>query len=75
MKQFTPIKLEEHAGHKFYVEHVASIPSGTLYRVHLTNGTVHNLTIGYATSEKDAKETVIQEFKNYLDTLNNNQSN
>lgn len=61
------VHLEEHAGHKFYVEHVDSIPYGNWFRVHMTNGIVHNLTIGYAETVDMAKEEVIKSFKKYLD--------
>ncbi|MFC0476944.1 hypothetical protein ACFFHF_17205 [Robertmurraya beringensis] len=59
--------LEEYAGHKFYVEHVSTSSIGNWFRVHMTNGVIHNLTIGYADSIEKAKQEVIKAFKEYLD--------
>jgi hypothetical protein len=59
--------LEEYAGHKFYVEHVSTMPLGNWFRVHLSNGVSHNLTVGYAESIEKAKQEVIKAFKEYLD--------
>jgi len=65
------LQLEEYAGHKFYVEFVDAIRDGNWFRVHMTNGAVHNLTIGYAETIDKAKEEVIKSFKNYLDDIKN----
>lgn len=60
-------QLEEHNGYKFYVEHVAAITDCDWFRVHMSNGSVHNMTIGYAESIGRAKEEVIDSFKKFLD--------
>lgn len=60
-------QLEEHNGHKFFVEHVDAVTDCNWFRVHMTNGSIHNMTIGYAETIEKAKEEVIAAFKHYLD--------
>lgn len=67
MESLGPIKLEEYAGHKFFIEYVSTVPSGNWLRVYTTNGQVYNLTIGYAESIDRAREEVIEAFKKHLD--------
>lgn len=67
MELLGPMKLEEYAGHKFFVEYVSTVPSGNWLRVHTSNGQVHNLTIGYAESIERARQEVIDAFKKHLD--------
>lgn len=69
MENLLTIHLEEHAGQKFYVEHVSTMPLGFWFRVHMTNGAVHNLTTAYTESMEMAKQEVIETFKEYLDKV------
>jgi hypothetical protein len=62
-----PVQLEEYQGHKFFVELVGPIPNGQWFRIHMTNGSIHNLTTGYAESVEQAKEEVVRSF---IESLN-----
>jgi hypothetical protein len=66
MAQLTLYQLEEHEGHKFYVEFVGIVPLGYWFRIHLVHGT-HNFTIESDKSIDEARKEVIQSYKQYLD--------
>jgi hypothetical protein len=66
MAQHIPFQLEEHNGHKFYVEFFGIVPMGYWFRIHLVHGT-HNYTIESNQPVEEAKKEVIQSFKQYLD--------
>lgn len=64
------IELEEHKGYSFFVEYVSSLPGNEQwFRVHVSNGYIHNLTIGYSETIDEAKKKVIESFKRHLDNL------
>lgn len=65
MDLFESIKLEEYAGQKFFIEYVSPIPSGNWYRVHTSNGVIHNITIEHADIDK-GREEVVQAYKEHL---------
>lgn len=67
MSQLLSSHLEEYAGLKFYVEHVSTMPQGNWFRVHMSNGVIHNLTVGSGESIENDKQDVIKTFKEYLD--------
>jgi hypothetical protein len=63
---FEPFQLEEYKGHKFFIELVGPIPNGQWFRIHMTNGAIHNLTTGYAESLEQAKQEVVRSFIEFL---------
>jgi hypothetical protein len=66
MAQLIPFQLEEHVGHKFYVEFVGSVPMGYWFRIHMVHRT-HDFTIETNESIEEAKKEVIHQFKQYLE--------
>ncbi|QCJ45409.1 hypothetical protein FAY30_26005 (plasmid) [Bacillus sp. S3] len=58
-------KLEEYAGHKFYVEFVSMLSFGYWFRIHTISGT-QNVTIEHEGTIDEAQSEVIQSFKENL---------
>lgn len=59
--------LEEYRGEKFFVEHVEMIHQYAWFRIHMTNGIVHDVTVNAIDDMEEAKLEVIQEFHKFLD--------
>ncbi|MCS0824697.1 hypothetical protein NX029_12010 [Cytobacillus firmus] len=67
MHQVSSFQLEEYAGQKFFVEYVDSLPLGSWFRIHMSNGVIHNMTTGCYDSIEKARQEVIKAFKEFLD--------